>query len=303
MAAGTIALVLGSVEGKWFEANTAWKKMFLIGAIPALICFFVQLRLKEPEKWVKARELGKTSGVRFGSYLSLFGEARWRGPAIFGMILCVAGIIGLWGVGFFSPELVSGVIHNSLVQEGVPAADIPGKTTFWIGLNMILQNAGSFIGMLVFAQLAQRFGRKPAFAGGFICAFIATVSFFTFFNSRTDVFWLSPIMGFCQLALFAGFAIYLPELFPTRLRSTGTSFCYNVGRFVAATGPWTLGALKVWLAPPGADTAAKFLAFRHAACYLSGIFFLGLVALIFLPETKGQPLPEDLIEGELPEPA
>ena len=43
-----------------------------------------------------------------------------------------------------------------------------------------------------------------------------------------------PIMGFCQLTLFGGYAIYFPELFPTRLRSTGTSFCYNVGRLVAA---------------------------------------------------------------------
>jgi hypothetical protein len=51
-------------------------------------------------------------------------------------------------------------------------------------------------------------------------------------------------MGACQLSLFAGFAIYLPELFPTRLRSTGTSFCYNVGRFIAASGPITLGALQ-----------------------------------------------------------
>ena len=53
-------------------------------------------------------------------------------------------------------------------------------------------------------------------------------------------------MGACQLALFAGFAIYLPELFPTRLRSTGTSFCYNVGRFVAAFGILQTASIKAW---------------------------------------------------------
>ena len=57
------------------------------------------------------------------------------------------------------------------------------------------------------------------------------------------MFWMTPLMGFCQLALFGGYAIYFPELFPTRLRSTGVSFCYNVGRFVAAVGPFTLGYL------------------------------------------------------------
>lgn len=303
MAAGLIGLTLGNLEGKTFTAGTSWKWMFLVGAIPALICFFVQLRLAEPEKWVKARALGQVSGVKFGSYASLFGEKQWQRPAIFGMLLCVAGIVGLWGIGFFSPELVGDVIKRSLKAEGIPAADIPGKTTFWIGVNMILQNGGSFLGMLAFTQLAQRLGRKPAFALGFLCAFVATVSFFTFFNSRSDIFWLSPIMGFCQLALFAGFAIYLPELFPTRLRSTGTSFCYNVGRFIAASGPWTLGMLQAWLAQGAKDDAAKLMAFRHAACYLSGIFFLGFIALMFLPETNGRPLPEDIIEGELPEPA
>ena len=66
---------------------------------------------------------------------------------------------------------------------------------------------------------------------------------FMFLNSRSDIFWMIPIMGFFQIALFGGYAIYFPELFPTRLRSTGTSFCYNVGRLIAASGPALLGLL------------------------------------------------------------
>ena len=63
-----------------------------------------------------------------------------------------------------------------------------------------------------------------------------------------------PVMGFCQLTLFGGYAIYFPELFPTRLRSTGTSFCYNVGRYVAALGPLTMGQLiNTCLRPPRPD--------------------------------------------------
>jgi hypothetical protein len=101
------------------------------------------------------------------------------------------------------------------------------------------------------------------------------------------------VMGFCQLALFAGFAIYLPELFPLRLRSTGTSFCYNVGRFIAASGPFTLGKLQAWLAQGATTAEARLDAFRNACSYLSVVFLLGLIALLFLPETKGRPLPED----------
>jgi hypothetical protein len=132
---------------------------------------------------------------------------------------------------------------------------------------------------------------------------LATLLFFRFFDDRGDL-WMSGVMGFFQLALFAGFAIYLPELFPTSLRSTGTSFCYNVGRFIAASGPFTLGKLQAVLGdkamaalPATADAAmkteAKLQAFRDAASWMSLVFLVGLIALPFAPETKGQPLPEE----------
>ena len=170
---------------------------------------------------------------------------------------------------------------------------IPGLKTTWVGWNMIVQNLGAFFGMIVFTRAAQKFGRKTAFAVAFLCAFVATVGFFRFFNSRDHIWWMTFILGFCQLALFAGFAIYLPELFPLRLRSTGTSFYYNVGRFIAASGPFTLGKLQAWLARGATTPEAKLEAFRHACMYLSVVFLLGLIALIFLPETKGKPMPED----------
>lgn len=304
VTAGVVSMWLGSLEGTAFTAGSAWKYMFLIGALPAFMCVFLQVRLKEPEKWVKARAEGRLTGVAFGSYASLFGEARWRKPALFGMMLCVSGVIGLWGIGFFSPELVGDVIERSLRERGVPVGEIAGKKTFWIGVNMIVQNIGSFAGMLVFTRFARLWGRRKAFAVGFVCAMVATIGYFQFFNSRADI-WMSAVMGFFQLALFAGFAIYLPELFPTRLRSTGTSFCYNVGRFLAASGPFTLGLLQKRIAdaaitvlgPTATDVAkaaAKTGAFREACCWMSLVFLVGLVALIFLPETKGRPMPEDV---------
>jgi MFS family permease len=104
---------------------------------------------------------------------------------------------------------------------------------------------------------------------------------------------MSAVMGFFQLALFGGFAIYLPELFPTRLRSTGTSFCYNVGRFIAASGPFTMGVLLQSLAKGATTPEQKLEAFRETCQWMSLIFLVGLVALFFLKETKDKPLPED----------
>jgi hypothetical protein len=94
------------------------------------------------------------------------------------------------------------------------------------------------------------------------------------------------LMGFCQLSLFGGYAIYFPELFPTHLRSTGTSFCYNVGRLVAAVGPWTLGMLTSEV------FADKPEPMRYAGVTMCSIFLLGLLVLPFAPETKGRPLPD-----------
>jgi len=298
VTAGLIAVLVGwtqvsAIIGGAKPTTDFWKYLFWIGALPAFLCVFIQIRLKEPEKWVKAREEGRKTGARFGSYVSLFGEARWRRSALLGMLLCVAGVVGLWGVGFFSPELVGDVISKQLRAQNVPAAEVPGRRLMWTGINMILQNIGSFFGMMIFTKLAQRYGRKPIFAIGFIAAFISTAFTFKFLSQPWHIFVFIPIMGFCQLALFAGFAIYLPELFPTRLRSTGTSFCYNVGRFIAASGPFTLGILQAHLAAGAITADAKLEAFRNACVLVSLVFLVGLVALWFLPETKGKPLPED----------
>ena len=292
ITAGCVAIVLGNLEGTTIAAGMAWKYMFLIGALPAFLCVFILVRLKEPEKWVKARAEGKLTGAKFGSYASLFGEARWRRPALLGMCLCISGVVGLWGIGFFSPELVGDVLERSLKQDGVAPDKIAKAKTVWTGVNMIVQNLGAFCGMMAFTRAAQRWGRRPAFSVAFVAAFVATVGYFQLFNGKGDI-WMSFVMGFCQLALFAGFAIYLPELFPTRLRSTGTSFCYNVGRFIAACGPFLQGQMTVWFAGINPTPEAKLAAFRNACGWMSLVFLLGLIVVFFLRETKGQPLPED----------
>ena len=94
--------------------------------------------------------------------------------------------------------------------------------------------------------------------------------------------------GRAQLAVFAGFAIYLPELFPSRLRSTGTSFCYNLGRFAAAAG----SLFSATLATEVFGHFGSPLTERYAAMTMCAIFLVGLATLPFAPETEGKPLPE-----------
>ncbi len=292
ITAGLISIGLSQLGAhKIIDPALSWKYMFLIGAIPAFLCVFIQIQLKEPEKWVEAKKASKTTGDKFGSYFDLFGNPTWRKNALLGMLLCVSGVVGLWGIGFFAPELVGSVIENSLAQRGLEPGEIKTQKDFWIGVNMIVLNLGAFFGMIGFARLAQAIGRRPAFLIAFAAAMGATYGYFRYFNGLSDL-WMAPVLGFCQLSLFAGFAVYLPELFPLRLRSTGTSFCYNVGRFIAATGPMTLGQLQQYLAQGAQTSADKLEAFRGACCWMSLIFVLGFVVVLFMPETKGKPLPE-----------
>ena len=292
MTAAVMAMGLGSLE-KRGVGITPWRAMFIIGTLPALLAILIRRRLKEPEKWkavARAEELVPGAEKKLGSVSELFGNPRWRKNAIVGMVLGFSGVVGLWGIGFFSFDLVRAVFKAQLVEQ-VPKlskAAIDGELTWRVGLTSLFQNLGGFFGVYAFTKVTARMGRKPAFAISFLLAAAATAYTFWSFNAYHHIFWMIPLMGFCQLTLFGGYAIYFPELFPTRLRSTGTSFCYNVGRLVAAAGPLTLGAIQRGMIPEYGEINAR----RYAGVAMCAVFFIGLLALPFAPETKGKPLPE-----------
>ena len=306
MLAAVLSIILGKAEESG-AIGSSWRAMFLIGVLPALLSLFIFKKLKEPEKWKEAnakrladRESGlDRDGPRLGSVGELFSDPRWRRNTIVGMLLAFSGVVGLWGIGVFTPDLIRTIFteHFSSVgqQQGLTGSAlktfVDGKLTFWAGMTLLLQNVGAFFGIYAFSRITHYTGRKPAFAIAFVLAMGATA--FTFWNLKSfnQIFWMLPMMGFCQLSLFGGYAIYFPELFPTRLRSTGTSFCYNVGRLVAAPGPSALGLLTS-VVYAGYKSVDSSLPFRYAGVTMCAVFLIGLAALPFAPETKGKPLPE-----------
>jgi MFS family permease len=265
-----------------------WRALFLVGTVPALLVLFIMRRVQEPERW---RTVAHADVLQrqVGSYRELFRDPRWRHNALVGLALGFAGIVGLWGIGFFSFELLRDVFEPVFKEQGLNKEEIDTRMFIWVGVQSIMQNLGGFVGIQAYMRLALRTSRKFAFLVSFLAAIVSTALTYWYFGKVTgiyDVFWMIPIMGACQLSLFGGYAIYFPELFPTRLRSTGTSFCYNVGRFVAAIGPFTLGQL-VNTVFRGYDTPM-----RYGGVTMCAFFLIGLLALPFAPETKDQPLPE-----------
>lgn len=263
----------------------AWQAMFLVGAVPAMLCVLILIRLKEPDKWVQAKARGAQTGVKLGSYGLLLRHPVWSRNAWLGLILCCAGIIGLWGLGNFHPKIVGSIVEAHLSSSGFSPQAMASKKAYWSSLGLLFQNIGGFFGMLTLAKFAQVKGRRPAFALALILSFLSTLLVFKFLREIDQIWWMLPIMGFGQLSVFGLYAIYLPELFPTSLRSTGTSFCYNFGRLGAASAPFTIGKLTMRL-------GGNIEAFRTAGMWISLSLLVGIVVLPFLPETKDKPLPE-----------
>ena len=164
-----------------------------------------------------------------------------------------------------------------LIRTG--ASDIEWKTHFAYGF---VQTTGGGLGLLAFGPLSARFGRRRTFIAFQLLALIIVP--ITCFAPQTygQLLVLLPIFAFLTLAIHAGFAIYFPELFPTHLRATGASFCFNGGRVMAV--PVLL--ISSWLkSQPGIDL-------RWSMTLLSTLFLVGIVLMLFLPETNKQELPE-----------
>ena len=268
-------------QADYMFGMTGWRILFFVGVLPALLVVPIVLILREPEAWkeAKRKSVGADGKARhIGSIPDLLRDPRWRRNLLVGVCLGLSGMAGLWGIGFFSPELIS----TALKGESPEVIDRVR------GFGTALQDTGSFLGMMTFTMVATFLGRKPAFFGAFILCLVTTIYVFNNLQSGTDAYWMLPMMGFAQLSVFGGYSIYFPELFPTRLRGTGVGFCYNTVRYLAVGFPPMLMYLNNVLVTQGVEDP-----FRKAATMLSFIFLLGLVALIWAPETKGQPLPED----------
>ena len=272
VAAGLINLAMAS----YLAPERAWRWIFAIGIIPALLVFVIFMFVREPERWQTARAEArkrKASGKsNLGSVFALFTEPGIRRNTFVGVAIATVGVIGFWGISTWTPELLRGILKSQELSK----ATVERYVSF-AGMS---QNLGAFLGALCFAGIANRFGRRPAFATALIgCSIVIPLTFYwTTSFALALVFFFA--MGFMLLLLLSGFAIYFPELFPTRLRATGTGFCYNVARYSAAAFPTFFGSL------------GAAYGIQRAALMMSSIFIIGLFILPFAPETKDRPLPE-----------
>jgi len=276
-----------SILGIWLAAlagvlvGTHWRIAYLISVAPALLTLWVRMGIREPESWKQA---AATSKQRLGSLKDLLGDPLWRRRAIFGMLLASVGLGTYWSVNVAGQDLASDMLRREEAAGAVQASQDAEAPSFFRNPKVaygLIQAVGGGLGMLSFGPICSRIGRRRTFFFSLLASAIVVPITCYLPQNWWQLMALLPAYGYFTQAMHAGFAVYFPELFPSHLRATGSGFCFNGGRFLAA--PMLL--LSGWL------KSQPYLDLRLAITLCSLLFIVGMVFLLFLPETKGRPLP------------
>jgi MFS family permease len=270
-----------SVLGIWMATLAAlavgaeWRYAYLVGIIPALLVVWVRASVREPEKWKAAAEDAQRAGEKraeLGSIPALLSTSPWNRRAMLGVALAAVGLGTFWSV------IVAGqaLAEERLLRDHVSPAQAAEQSKFAYGF---VQTAGGGLGLLSFGPISARIGRRRAFIAFQLLAFAIVPITCYVPQSYEQLLLLLPVFGFLTLGIHAGYAIYFPELFPTHLRATGSSMCFNGGRIVAVPVLLLSAEMK------------NSMDLRMAVCVLASLFFVGVILVLFLPETNRQELP------------
>jgi MFS family permease len=260
-----LAVLAQAILFSYLPADMAWRWMFAIGTLPALLVFYLRRYVTEPEIAATAR----AKQTETGDHPKLWEI--FSGPILKTTILASLMVTGCQGgyyaITFWVPQFLTKERHLSIVSS-----------TGYLAALII----GSFIGYLVGAWLADRIGRRNLFLIFSIGA-IAVVLLYTQLTLSNEILWVLGFpLGFFAAGYFSGIGAFLTELYPTRLRGSGQGFCYNFGRGIGALFPFLVGALS------NTTSLADAIAIFAVAAYC--LFFLAAFAL---PETRGRVLHAD----------
>jgi MFS family permease len=243
----------------WVPEHYAWRALFWIGILPALLVLYLQSRVAEPDVFLTGRRASRPQG----SFLDIFQAGIV--PTLLLASLLATGIQGAYyAVVTWLPTYLSSVRHLSALNTG--------------GYLLVLI-VGSFLGYLTGAVAMDRFGRRKTFI---VFALLSALTSALYFSAKLPAIWVMCAgfpLGFTVSGMIGGLGAFLAELFPTRLRGSAQGFAYNFGRLVAASFPPLIGLFS------GSDSLASMMAFFALASFACVI-----AATALLPETLGRSL-------------
>jgi MFS family permease len=262
----------------------AWRYMFVIGILPALVTVWIRTSIDESHAWQsvdaqrKDAQARKEQGAALTTHeqaltrftvADLFVDPTTRRYTIIVFLMSLTTTLAWWGISSWVPPYIGSVA----AKAGLPAQQ-------WASYAGMAYNVGAIAGYASLGFLADRFGRKPVVMIFFLLAFLMTPVLFLWTQDLTLLLVAAAVNAFFTLGQYSWMPVWLPELFPTRSRATGLAFTFNAPRFIAFLGPLYAGVL-----------ITQFGGFSHAAMTIACIYALGFIATPFLPETNGKPLP------------
>lgn len=263
----------------------AWRIMFFIGVIPALFALWLRSGIDESKPWEATNEKRKAANAREKSgatlntedrrltrftVMELFVEPESRKRTIVLFLMSLTTTLAWWGISTWVPPYVASLA----AKQGLP----PQTWASYAGMSY---NIGAILGYIGLGFLADHYGRKPIVMIFFAASLVLTPVLYLWTHDLHLIVLVAAINGFFTLGQYSWMSVWMPELFPTRMRATGMAFAFNAPRFIAFLGPLFAGLM-----------ISKLGGFSNVAVAFSFIYILGFVAVPFLPETKGRPLPE-----------
>ena len=266
--------IVFQIQGVYFRGapEIAWRYVFLSGLIPAFVAIAVRLMIKEPERWKKVAQ--KAAPARISE---LFTPA-YIALTFSGASLATINLLTWWSVNAFIPTVAVGLANR--VSAGASAINATVLAEQWKALATNAFDVGAVIGVLLTIPAAKYLGRRNMFIVYFLGGALSIMAAFGLpLSPEMRLYMYFPI-GMTVWGITAAFAFYLPELFPTRLRGTGSGFCFNLGRIVAAVGPFIVGTI----ASRGANALDAAL---QVLFYVGWVPIVGLLLMPWVIETRG----------------
>jgi hypothetical protein len=270
-----------AVAGHWFahDPDTSWRYVLLFGLVPAGVAFVVRFFVREPERWASA-----TANVAPARVREIFAPAV-RARTVSALIVAVVALITWWTCNAFLQALVNSLAGVEAATRALDPAATAALKESWKTTATNWFTFGGFVGTLLTIPVARYLGRRKLYAIYFAASAVAVMATFGLDIPSEMRLKLWFLVGLTVFGVFGSFPFYLPELYPTRLRSTGSGFCYNIGRDVTAVGVFAVGAIA---------QSAK----GDPAIILNTLFLIGFVPLagvLLLPwviETRGEKMPD-----------
>ncbi len=264
-AAANVGYALIALISIYFHITVdSWRWVMLVGAAPALLILFISHKVPESERWKDSVE---KEGKVANPLLVVFSGALLKSTLLAIMFASVA-LIATWCSVQWFPLWVA-------TMPGGQAPQLKGVV-------QLSSSIGAIIGCLIAPFVGALLGRRPAYFLLCLGSLLVCTAIFQLFHEYSFSFVLmAGVVGAFTASFYGWLPLYLPELFPTRVRATGQGVAFNSGRILAAVVAWNAGSIYTY-----------FGGYAQAGQVIVCVYLVGMILIWFAPETKNRPLPD-----------